>query len=281
MKIIPISETRYTNLDFQIFDILPQNWMHRNEFSLYKDKERPLSALFFIFTDVEVTFFSENTPPLVVKKGDIVFIPKGMRYSVRLTNKNEFKIDTCTINLNMFDENREEIFFSDNISVLTKRGDNLLDVHLKNLFDVFYRVEKMGEKEAKNISRIKGEFFLILDLISESASQRSDFYYPIRRGVEAFSNEWNLNEKIEKYAEPSGMSETYFYRCFRKWSGISPVEYRNNLRLSNAESLLRCTDMKIGEISESVGFEDPFYFCKLFSEKYGASPRNYRNNTRG
>ena len=145
MKIIPISETRYTNLDFEISDILPQNWMQRNEFSLYKTKERPLSALFFIFTDVEVTFFSENAPPLVVKKGDIVFIPKGMRYSVRLTNKSEFKIDTCTINLNMFDENRKEVLFSDNISVLTKRGDNLLDVHLKNLFDVFYRVEKVGE----------------------------------------------------------------------------------------------------------------------------------------
>lgn len=280
MKIVPISETRYTNLDFEISDILPQNWMQRNEFSLYKNKPRPLSALFFVFTDVEISFFAENEPPLIIKKGDIGFIPKGTKYSVLMKNKTEFKIDTCTINLNIFDENREEILLSDKISIIANRSDNMIDVHLKNLFDIFYRTEKVGEREVRNLSKIKGEFFLLLDLISESTSQRRDFYYPIRRGVEAFANEWNLNEKIEKYAELSGMSETYFYRCFRKWSGISPIEYRNNLRLSNAESLLRCTDMKISEIAESVGFEDPFYFCKLFSLKYGASPRNYRNNTR-
>ena len=252
--------------------------MQRNEFSLYKSKPRSFSALFFVFTNIEVSFFSDNTPPLIVKKGDIVFIPKGMRYTVRIQNKNELKIDTCTINLSIFNENREEILLSDNISILTNRCDNLIDVHLKNLFDIFYRLEKVGEREVRNLSKIKGEFFLLLDLISESTLQCRDFYYPIRKGVEAFCNEWNLNEKIEKYAALSGMSETYFYRCFRKWSGISPIEYRNNLRLSNAESLLRCTDMKINEISLNVGFEDPFYFCKLFSKKYGASPRSYRNN---
>ena len=130
------------------------------------------------------------------------------------------------------------------------------------------------------LSTIRANSFLLLDMISESASQCRDFYYPIRKGVEAFSNEWNLNEKIEKYAEICGMSETYFYRCFRNWSGISPIEYRNTLRLANAESMLRCTDMKINEIATTVGFEDPFYFCKLFSRKYGASPKNYRNTMR-
>ncbi len=280
MKIIPISEARYTNLDFEISDILPQNWMQRTEFSLYKNKARPLSAFLFIVADVELSFFTDNFPPLIVKKGDIVFIPRGTRYSVKLRNKTELSVDTVTINLNLFDDTREEIFFSDRIGLIAHRSDNLIDAHLKNLFDVFYRIEKLENREVKNLGKIKGEFFLLLDLISESASQCSDFYYPIRRGVEAFFNEWNCNEKIEKYADLCGMSGTYFYRCFRKWSGITPIEYRNNLRLSNAESLLRCTNMKITEIAQTVGFEDPFYFCKLFSRKYGTSPRDYRSSVR-
>ena len=280
MKIIPMSDVRYHNLDFEISDILPQNWMQRNEFSLYKNKERPLSALLFVISDIEVSLFPENHSVIIAKRGDIVFIPKGIKYYVRIRNKTELTVDTSTINFNLFDENREEVLLSDEISVLTNRCDNLLDAHLKNLFDVFYRVEKMGEKELKNLSKIKGEFFLLLDLISESTSQCRDFYYPIRRGVEAFSKEWNLNEKVEKYAEICGMSETYFYRCFRKWSGVSPIEYRNTLRLSNAESMLRCTDMRINEIAETVGFDDPFYFCKIFSRKYGASPRSYRSSMR-
>ena len=98
--------------------------------------------------------------------------------------------------------------------------------------------------------------------------------------MEVFCDEWNQNEKIEKYAKMCGISVTYFYRCFRKWSGISPVEYRNRLRLSNAQSLLRCTDMQIKEIADTVGFEDPFYFCRVFSESFGLSPQAYRKQGR-
>jgi AraC-like DNA-binding protein len=121
---------------------------------------------------------------------------------------------------------------------------------------------------------------LLLDLMAESSTQSNDAYYPIRKGIDALGEEWNKNERIEKYADLCGVSATYFYRCFRRWSGKSPVEYRNTLRLSNAESLLRCTDMRIGEISELVGFEDPFYFCRLFRERFGASPQGYRKRTR-
>jgi AraC-like DNA-binding protein len=88
----------------------------------------------------------------------------------------------------------------------------------------------------------------------------------------------NKNEKIEKYAQLCSVSETYFYRCFKKWSGSSPIEYRNMLRLANAESLLRCTDMKIKEISKTVGLDDEFYFCRIFSENFGSSPKAYRNH---
>ena len=117
-------------------------------------------------------------------------------------------------------------------------------------------------------------------MISESASQKEDHYYPIRKGIDAFLRDWAQNEKIEKYAEMCGVSVTYFYRCFKKWSGNSPIEYRNALRLSNAESLLRCTDMQIQDISTAVGFDDPFYFCRIFSQKFGEAPQKYRKRLR-
>ena len=85
-----------------------------------------------------------------------------------------------------------------------------------------------------------------------------------------------LGEMV-KYAALCGISIAYFYRCFRKWSGKSPVEYRNLLRLSNAEAMLRNSDMRMGEIASLIGFDDPFYFCRVFAKQYGMSPRAYRN----
>ncbi|MBR2337229.1 MAG: helix-turn-helix transcriptional regulator, partial [Clostridia bacterium] len=88
--------------------------------------------------------------------------------------------------------------------------------------------------------------------------------------------EWNKNERIEKYADICGISAAHFYNCFRESFGKSPVEYRNSLRLSNAETMLKSTDMRIGEIAQAVGYEDPFYFCRVFTKKNGLSPKKYR-----
>lgn len=277
MNKITLSDLRYENLDFEISDIFHENWIQRKEFSLYKNKPRPCSALFFVRTDIKVSFTC-GSKSVTANKGDIVFIPEGCRYHVSVLGNASEEIDTYTVNLRFFNKENGALLLSHEIEVLANLQDTFFDVRLKNLFDVFYRVEKNGDESRRNFAKIKSEFFLLLDEISESASRCKDYYYPIRRGIEAFCNEWNKNEKIEKYAQICDVSETYFYRCFRKWSGSTPIEYRNLLRLANAESLLRCTDMRIKEIAETVGFEDAFYFCRVFSDKFGSSPKTYRKH---
>ena len=270
MKTLLPSQLSFCDIDFQIADIFPENWLQRKEFSLYKNKPRPHSALFFVCSDIEVSFFhADGTLDKVAQNGDIVFIPRGICYYVRVLGDTGQKIDTYTVNLHLFDAAREEFLLSSEITVLARCQDHRQEIHLKKLCEVFHR-------EKRNLTRTKSEIFSLLDLIGTLHLQNDDYYYPIRRGAKAFCEEWNKNKKIEEYAQMDGVSVTYFYRCFRNWSGSSPVEYRNTRRLSNAESLLRCTDMKIREISEIVGFEDPFYFCHLFRKSYGASPKQYR-----
>lgn len=270
MKTFSVSELCCSNIDFTITDIFPENWLQRKEFSLYKTNPRPYSALFFVCSDIEVSFFlADGTLNITARDGDIIFIPQGICYYVRVSGAPGKKIDTFTINLNFYDELRREFLLNDHIARLSCCKDNRLEIYLKNLSDTFHR-------EKQNLAKIKGEFFLLLDLIRSSMTQNGDFYYRIREGAKAFCEEWNKNEKIEKYAQMSNVNVTYFYRCFKKWAGSSPIEYRNTLRLSNAESLLRCTDMKIQEISEIIGFKDPYYFCRLFTDTYGLSPKHYR-----
>ena len=48
-------------------------------------------------------------------------------------------------------------------------------------------------------------------------------------------------------------------------------------RLNKAAVLLKSNDKSIREISFAVGFEDEFYFSRLFKKKFGLSPLGYRN----
>ncbi|MBQ9773568.1 MAG: helix-turn-helix transcriptional regulator [Clostridia bacterium] len=277
MKSVSIQELCYTNVRFEITDVFPERWILRREFSMYKTRPRPHSAFFFVCSEITVTFYpSDGSPAVTAHRGDVVFIPRNILYHVQVSGSAGQKQDTYTVNLHLFDGADEECLVCDRIAILANRLDNLQEAHLKRLSDAFHS----ADGAARNLARVKGEFYLLLDLISASGSRNEDYYYPIRRGAEAFCDEWNKNEKIEKYAQLSGVSVTYFYRCFRNWTGKSPAEYRNGLRLSNAESLLRSTDMQIREIAATVGFEDPFYFCRIFSDAYGASPKLYRKRFR-
>ncbi len=91
-----------------------------------------------------------------------------------------------------------------------------------------------------------------------------------------------MNENIEKkitlkeIASYFGYSESYFYRLFMKELHFSPMNYFLHLKIERACQMLIHTNMKINQISFKLGFEDPYYFSRIFSRITGKSPRKYR-----
>ena len=81
---------------------------------------------------------------------------------------------------------------------------------------------------------------------------------------------------VAELAEMYNMSEGHFIRQFKSFTGYTPLEYRSRKVVENAKSLLSGTDMPITDISESLGFEDPLYFSRVFKKNAGMSPREYR-----
>ena len=100
----------YSDMDFDITDVFPETWAERKEFTLYKNKARPCSALFFVCSEIEVSFFNTSGAPTVtVQKGDVLYIPKGTQYYVSVFGETGTKIDTYTINLSFYDEKQNEL----------------------------------------------------------------------------------------------------------------------------------------------------------------------------
>jgi AraC-like DNA-binding protein len=69
------------------------------------------------------------------------------------------------------------------------------------------------------------------------------------------------------------------YRRFQAHFGMSPANYVNSVRLRNAALLLERTDLRIRDVAAAVGFEDEFYFSRLFRVRYLVSPAAYRKRT--
>jgi AraC-like DNA-binding protein len=72
------------------------------------------------------------------------------------------------------------------------------------------------------------------------------------------------------------VSPSYLSRRFREKTGLTLVEYLEEIRLEKAEEYLASSEAKITDISEQVGYMDPNYFSKIFKRKYHLSPSDYR-----
>lgn len=99
---------------------------------------------------------------------------------------------------------------------------------------------------------------------------------PIQHVVEYIHN--NLNEKIQlkTLSEQAGMSNTSFYRYFKRELGMSPIEFVLNEKIKCAKQLLRDQGLHINEVGYLAGFEDCNYFIRLFKKHEGITPKQYQ-----
>lgn len=86
--------------------------------------------------------------------------------------------------------------------------------------------------------------------------------------------------RMGQLAAQFGYTDDHLRRCFKEDFGITPLEYLLQLRLRQAKRLLRMMPVwSVEEIARQCGFEDPFYFSRVFKKEEGVSPRQFRRQT--
>lgn len=81
---------------------------------------------------------------------------------------------------------------------------------------------------------------------------------------------------LEDIAAALNISYSLFRREFKNACGISPGQYRQNLKLAKAKELLYSTNMSIADIAEALHFECLGQFSTFFRKKAGTPPLEYR-----
>jgi AraC-like DNA-binding protein len=98
----------------------------------------------------------------------------------------------------------------------------------------------------------------------------------IERVMDAMRKDLKAPRTLPDYAKEAGLSVSRFSESFKKHCGVSPMSYFTELRIQHACELLDNSDLQIGEIAESLGFEDRLYFSRRFSKHTGMPPSTYR-----
>lgn len=81
---------------------------------------------------------------------------------------------------------------------------------------------------------------------------------------------------IRAFARGEQLSYEHFRKRFRREAGLSPKRYHLDLKIQRARELLLNPRRTVKEVADTLGFDDPYYFSRLFKKKVGQSPERYR-----
>jgi AraC-like DNA-binding protein len=117
--------------------------------------------------------------------------------------------------------------------------------------------------------------FIYADFFQEIGHQstKPDF---ISKAISYMQQSLNQSISVEEIARHVNYSVSYFHSVFKEKTGFSPIHYFNHLKIQRACQYLSFTDLNINEISYKLGFDDPFYFSRLFKKMMNLSPSEYR-----
>ena len=83
----------------------------------------------------------------------------------------------------------------------------------------------------------------------------------------------------QELADACAMSQATFYRLFKSTVGMTPMQYLEDYRLTQAAQLLLSDTDTLAVIAEKCGYWDEFHLSRNFKRHYGTSPREYKKRT--
>jgi AraC family transcriptional regulator, arabinose operon regulatory protein len=89
------------------------------------------------------------------------------------------------------------------------------------------------------------------------------------------------NITLEDLSKESNYSVSRFSNLFRQKTGYAPIDYFIQMKMQRASQQLDFTDKSIKDIAYGLGFDDPYYFSRMFKKVIGMSPLKYRAVKKG
>ena len=226
-----------------------------------------------------------------VKKGDIVLINPSTLHSFRQLDDKYTFFRTIIFNMSLITGNSTDacsikyfVPFLENsfISpvVITPDHPNYREIQKKILNMISVYNDKGDCYELRLKSEVYGLFYILFKDVFVSDQNAASIKDATTRNIKViidYINENYMNNiTIDELAETVNLSKHYFMRFFKKYMGMTCIEYINDYRLNIASNMLLTTRYQITEVAASIGITNLSYFNRIFKKKFHMTPKEYR-----
>ncbi|MCP3932849.1 MAG: response regulator [Bacteroidetes bacterium] len=153
------------------------------------------------------------------------------------------------------------------------------DAFLSKPFDkgeLMIRIEKMVALRRKLQSHYASSDYLFA-ISHASTSKEDSFLIRLKKAIEAQLD--NPEYDIVTLAKDMHLSRSQLYRKTKALTGQSIASYVRLIRLHHGRQILKTSEKSVSQVAFSVGFSDPGYFSKCYSEVFGYAPSEETRGT--
>lgn len=186
--------------------------------------------------------------------------------------------------LKQFIPNIDFIRFSGICSLLEKDNRDILNSMRNALSQLSYLYEHQYDGYHMRYFSLLFSFLDCLfthyreELSSSEIKKTEKYIERLSLITEYVENHYQEPITLREAAQILSINPEYFSRFFKKYMGITFLEYVYSIRLQSAYQEIINTDLPIQEIQERNGFTSPKIFSRMFREQYGKTPREIRKS---
>ena len=254
-------EHRLLEPNFRIGNIITVNVTRDKGYKHSYKNGRANCGFVYVLKGALVESFLDGTceGEIKIEPGEVLFVPNGSKY------------------IGIYDEDNTEVKIVQ-FDIISGELPGYLSSPVKiELNGVTDYIESFFSDTGKGGGRHPFYYLsLAYDLLWRIDEQYSGIprkFKRLRPALREISEHFLKNEQVSYYAELCEMSEVNFRRSFREYTGSSPVDYRNGLRLENARTLLQSGEYNVTEAAELSGFSNLSFFIRLYKKKFGYTPK--------
>ncbi|MCO4852187.1 bacillibactin transport transcriptional regulator Btr [Bacillus vallismortis] len=194
----------------------------------------------------------------------------------------EGDIDTCLIRLQSYIQNsRQDLLTPYTETELAK----LKHVNVSPIENLAARLHELATlwNESSQLSQLKCVIevqSLIYDLFTASLSDQTDTHSAIEKTKQYIETHADTKITLAQLSQMAGISAKHYSETFKKRTGQSVTEFITKTRITRAKRLMARSNCKLKEIAHQTGYQDEFYFSRIFKKHTGCSPTSYMKKRR-